>query len=697
MTQSKAEKLREVHARALRNFDAIQTAVRDERMQCLKDRRFATIAGAQWEGGLGDQFENKPRFEMNKVHLAVIRIINEYRNNRITVDFTAKDGSENDKMADTCDGLYRADEQDSGAQEAYDNAFEEAVSGGFGAYRLRAAYEDEDDDENTKQRIRIEPIFDADSCVFFDLSAKRQDKADAKHCFVLNAYAPEAYKDEFGDDPASWPKGISNSEFDWSTPSVVYVAEYYEVEQKAELVYFYRGLQLGDDEPQEMEVTAQELEDDPDKAAQLEATGFRLVREKRVKRNRIHKYLLNGAEVIEDCGYIAGKCIPIIPVFGKRWYIDGVERCMGHVRLALDAQRLKNMLISALAEMATMSSVQKPIFTPEQMAGHQQMWADDNVKRYPYLLVNPITDANGAPMPAAALGYTQAPSIPPALAALLQITEQDLQDLLGNAQAGEEMQTNMSGKAVELIQNRLDMQVFIYMSNFAKGIKRGGEVWLSMAKELLVEPGRKMKTVSSDGKSGTVELMRPEIDEETEAMVYANDLGAAKFDVGVDVGPSSSSRRSATVRALTGMMQLTQDPETLQVLTAMSMMNMEGEGIGDVRDYFRAKLVRQGVIKPTDEEAKQMQEEAANQPPDPNAEFLQAEAQKAMIEAKLAEAKIGLTHAQTMKTVVEAQSSDQAASLALADALTPGPITDGAVPEQGQAPEQAQQAPAEPM
>jgi hypothetical protein len=32
----------------------------------------------------------------------------------------------------------------------------------------------------------------------------------------------------------------------------------------------------------------------------------------------------------------------------------------------------------------------------------------------------------------------------------------------------------------------------------------------------------------------------------------------------------------------------------------MAMMNMEGEGIGDVRDYFRMRLVKMGVIKPTD-------------------------------------------------------------------------------------------------
>ena len=97
MARTKEERLNAIHQEALREFDAIQTAQKDEREQCLQDRRFYSISGAQWEGAIGEQFENKPKFEVNKVHLAVIRIINEYRNNKITVDFKAK-GDKGDKF-----------------------------------------------------------------------------------------------------------------------------------------------------------------------------------------------------------------------------------------------------------------------------------------------------------------------------------------------------------------------------------------------------------------------------------------------------------------------------------------------------------------------------------------------------------------------------------------------------------------------
>jgi hypothetical protein len=318
--------------------------------------------------------------------------------------------------------------------------------------------------------------------------------------------------------------------------------------------------------------------------------------------------------------------------------------------LAKDSQRLKNMQLSKLGEISALSSVEKPILVPEQIAGHQVMWAEDNLKDYPYLLVNPITGADGSTSVSGPVAYTKSPQIPPAMAALLQLTEADMNDILGNQGAGEEIVSNISGKAVELIQNKLDMQTFIYMSNMAKGMRRCGEIWLSMAKDIYIEEGRKMKAISPTGTTSSVELMKPMISSETGEITLENDLSSAKFDVNVEVGPSSSSKRSATVRALTGMMQITNDPETASVLQSMAMMNMEGEGIADVRSYFRNRLVKMGVIKPTEEEAAQMMAELQGQPEDPNAIFLQAAAEEAT--AKAAKAR-----ADTVKTVADAELS----------------------------------------
>ena len=680
---SNSERLAKIHAEAKADFDRIQSALKDERQQCLQDRRFYSIAGAQWEGPLGEQFKNRPKMEVNKVALAVTRAISEYRNNRITVDFISKDGAKDDSLADLCDGLYRADEKDSGAEEAYDNAFEEAAGGGFGAWRLRTEYVDDENPEDERQRIRIEPIFDADSSVFFDLDAKRQDKADAKRCYVLSAMTFEAFKAEFDEDPSTWPKDVTGVEFDWTTADVVYVAEYYRVEESTETVRIFRLLDGSEERYEPMD-----FEQDPALEEYLAATGAEEIRQKRVKRRRVRKYLLSGNKILEDQGYIAGRNIPIVPVYGKRWFVDNIERCMGIVRLAKDPQRLKNMQLSKLAEISALSSIEKPIVTPEQIAGHQVMWSEDNLKNYPYLLINPITDQNGNQAPSPPLGYTRSAAIPPAMGALLQLTEQDMQDVLGNQQNGEQLVSNVSGKAVEMIQNRLDMQTFLLMSNFAKGVRRSGEIWLSMAREVYYEPKRAMKTIGAQDEISSAVLQKPIVNEKGET-VLENDLSRASFDVAVDVGPTSSSKRSATVRALTSMLAISDDPETKAVLQAMALMNLEGEGISDIRDYFRQKLVMMGVVKPTEEEAQKLAQAAQNQQPDPQAIYLAAAAEQAIAEAQKARADVVLTaakaeqaKAQTLKTVAETDAAEQKQALEVIDRFG---VAQQAEPQPGEA------------
>ena len=203
-------------------------------------------------------------------------------------------------------------------------------------------------------------------------------------------------------------------------------------------------------------------------------------------------------------------------------------------------------------------------------------------------------------------------------------------------------------------------------------MKRAGEIWLSMARDLYVEPGRNMKIIGDDDEPDTVTLMQPKMGDQG-SLEYANDLTEATFDVVSTVGPSSSSQKSATVRAITGMMTITQDPQTLSVLGAMAMMNMEGEGIGDVKAYFRKQLITMGVIKPTEKEAEDMAMEAQNQQEDPNSVALRAMAEEAQAKAALAradvidtiadaglkEARTAETEAKTMKTLSDIENNDE--------------------------------------
>jgi hypothetical protein len=707
-------RLEKVHARALEQFDRAYAPQREIRLQCAQDRRFVFVPGAQYDGDIGEQFANRARFEINKMHQAVLRTFSEYRNNRVTVDFRPADDDTSDDTADFLDGLYRGDEQESGGQEAYDTAFEEGVAGGFGAWRLTNVYEDEEDEDDDRQRIRMVPIPDADQSVFFDADAKRYDKSDAMRAWVITGMQADCYEEEYceegaaeaahqewakrkggkGKDIVSFDKVSRTGIFDWFSPDVIYVAEYYEVEMTKDTVYVYRS--PTEEEEKLKRSTFEKKEEFEAEVQKLKDQGFTLAREKKIKTRKVHKYLIDGNQVLEDCGYIAGKHIPVVPYYAKRQIVDGVERVSGRVRLAIDAQRLYNMLVSMLAEIAADSTKEKPIFTPAQVAGHETMWARDNVDRFPYLLLNETTAGDGTPLPAQPIAYTKAPNIPPALAGLIQLVGLDLKELLGSENDQQEVVSNISAKAVELIQNRLDMADFIFMDNFKQSMRRAGEIWLSMA-EIYDEDDRPMRVVKLDGSDEIAKLRQPA--DENGKTVYTNDPSGGKFKVTADVGPSFTTRRDGTVRAITGMLQFVEDPQDKAVLTGVAIQNLEGEGLQDVKDYWRRKMIGMGVTKPSEEEQKELDEAKAQQKPDPQAAFLMAEAEKSMALAGKAKADTEAALAQAKK--YEAEAAEKLAKiqalpleqlLALVDRL-PQDASQGAQPGAGAAGAPAAAAP----
>jgi hypothetical protein len=670
MSKTKEEISTEVVEESCIHFDMSYKSQQEIRLKCLQDRRFVFVEGAMWEDALRLQFDNKPRFEVNKLHMAVVRIFNEYRANRASVRFLPRNDDANGQTADNLTGMYRADEKHGGGQEAYDNAFEEGVSGGMGAWRLRNVENDEFDDEDDQQKIIFEPIYDADSSVFFSLDGKKYDKSDAKRCWVISAMGRDAYAEEWGDptmkdpyaaansgQPATFRKVQKMTEFDWYTPDVIYVAEYYKVEDHKTKVHVFR--QLGQNE-KDRKIPADELTDEDRK--ELEAMGYSEIRVRTKKRRRVRKWIHDGARVLEDCGYIAGPNIPVVPFYGKRAYIDNQERIMGHPRLGKDAQRLFNMQVSLLAIITALSPRRKPIFTPKQIRGHEMTWAEDNIKDNPYLLINALEGPNGEEIPEGPVGYTDPPPVPQSLAALLELTDTSIKELLGNQQAGEQVPSNVSNELMQTVQTHVDMQAFIYMDNFAKSMLRSGQIWLGMARDSVYdEEGRRMRTVGPDGSEGEVRLKQPQIVDGAHAVM--NDLQRGKYEADVDAGPGFKSRRDAMVAALVQMLPIVQDPQLQAIIASLILANMDGEGLEDVREFMRMRLVTMGVVKPTDEERKKLEEQqkaAASQPPSP---------QQLMEHAELAHrlAETQETRANTEKTLADSANSRAGAISKLAD------------------------------
>lgn len=676
--KSQAQRHADLHALALQQFDDAFAATRLSRENAAMARRFVNVRGAQWDWDTDGQFANRMRMEIDHVSGALTRIKNEYRKNRIEAKFIPADGAEQDKLSEAAASRFRADMCDARGREARDMAFDSAIEGGLGGMRLRAEYENGSD---KFQRICLEPINDAEATLFFDANAKLKDKSDAGHAFLIMPWTRRAFVAEYGEEVASWPSLlVGQYKFPWFGTGVdlVYVCEYFVREDRTDRYRVFEGF---GGERQEF------LEDEVDEQdeADLLATGFAEVDGREEVVDQVRKYVLNGAKILEAGQIIPGRCIPLVPQYGHRTVVNHVEVFQGKVLKLVDSQILYNLEVSMVAATAAAGGIEKPIFLDEQINPYQAEWQNDHIDNNAFLRLAPIRDANGQIMPSGPIGFTKSPEVAPAVGQLISLTRQDISDQLGNPEAGEQVMPNLSGVAMEMVQGSIDMQSFGYMDNAADAERRIAEIWQGMAAELYVEEGRKLVTLTKDGQRGVAEIGKMTLDRKTGKSVPEIDF-ARVSEIVVEVGPTSSSRRSAVVRTISGLIGQATDPEMASVLGHVALMNLEGEGMGAIREWSRSKLVAMGVEKPTPEEEQEMAAAAQAQEPDAQAALADAMTMEAKAKAMKAEADTALSLARTKET--EAKTAETLAGIPIKQqdqALrTAQAIAQDLRPEQGQ-------------
>lgn len=624
----------DVHTWALDRFDSVALPQAEMRAQSLADRRFVTIPGAQWEGEWGEQFENAPRPEIDHITTSLEKIETDFRENRLAVDYIPAQEGDGD-TAETLDGLYRADMAHFKAQQAKDNAFQEAIRGGFGAYRLTTDYADPYDPDSDAQRVNPGlVIVDADQSVYFDPASKLYDKSDAKWAFIVTADPRATAVARWGADCIDdWPvKGFRWS-FDWYTVDVVRTAEYFEVEDVKDRLLIFTNELNGE----EQRFYATEMDDGA--AADLKAQGWKQ-RSRTAKRRRIRKYILNGTRVLKDCGYLAGREIPIVPVYGRRDFVDNMERWRGHVGKLKDRQRVYNSGVAKVVETNSMSPARTPVLYEDELDPTlADEWARRNIDRKAFLRRLRTYAPDGTPL-SSTMEYLDPPGIPEATVASLQLSREDLVGLNDNA---DQVKANVSAEAMDIAAARVDDKSGIYLDNARQSEQRAGEIYLGMAREVYFEPGRKVDTLTLDGQEGEAELNETVLDEDGRYRVR-NDLTRGKYKVLADVQESTATKRQKTVRqALELATAFTQAQAPQDALPALytAAMNMDGEGIGELQDFYRNRAIQVGSAKPTPEEQAAMQRAAeaeGEKPPNPQDQALMAAANEAQSKVQVNEA-----------------------------------------------------------
>ncbi len=621
----------------------INTAITTDYNATLQQRdlageslRFGTVPGAQYDNLFPDFFSddgNRPKMEFNKVSQAVHKALGEWVNNRFRPKFRPE-GDSSEANAKILNGLYRKDERRSGTEYS-DNAVTEMLYAGIGHFRIGTEFLDEENPEKNEQRTTFDPIYSSFNMVFWDSNAKRYDKRDATRCTLLHRFTTEGYKEKYpGHAVSSVPSPNDRSVFNWNSTQNVFVAEYYEVIKKKELVFVFEN-----EDGEVRNLWARDIKDVIDELATM---GFKKTKERKKTRRYIEKTVISGSEVLEKTERIPGKMIPIIPLYGFRSVADGQEFYHGLVENMKDAQKLFNMSISKLAETAATSGKRIPIFYPDEVEGLDLFWAEHALGNKPYLLKRPHLDAqkNEIPHP---MEYIDPPPPDPANIEVAQLASDFIQqERGGNPQ--DVLDPTASGKAINAVIERVDMQTAILFDNIKKSMKWAGEVWRWIAADIY-DSQRFITLLEQDDTESQEQLFKWVVDEETGMPIEINDITTGEFETVVDTGPSFANKRKEIVEKILELLAITPpESEEFTLLYSIIIDNLEGEGLEDFKKFNRKKQISKGFKEPESDEEKamvQQQQEQANEKNEQQ-ELLQAAAQEAMANAKESESKVSV-------------------------------------------------------
>ena len=639
------------------------------REQGADDLIFAVVT--QWDDNLLGETQLQFKGEFNILRKAIRHILAELRANPVQVDFDPVDQDRKDG-ADLLDGLYRGDDRRNTSIEAYNTAAQEAVICGVGAWYLYTEYVTTRGGD-TSQVIRRKPIYEANNKCFWDPNARLQDKADAKWVAVLHTFSQPAYADlveeltgeEFHGDFESFKFPQQSYVFPWvSQDAHVYVVDFYERTEVTDTLYT-----MVDSLDNEVVVSAMDLGDEH--IEELIALGYTVEEEKEVSRHIVTKYIASGDEILKE-EVIAGEYIPVIPMYGERQFVEEEEYYEGITRLAKDPQRLRNFMLSYLADLVSRSPRAKPIFAAEQIQGYEDMYAETGSENnYPYLLQNLVT-LNGEQLPVGPVSMMPNAEIPPALMMGIEQSRIAVEDVADPGLPKDFAAIDISTKSLNALMDRIDQQSVVYQQNIKHAKRRDGEVYASIAAEVYSNP-RTVMLQQADGTRKSAQVMEQIIDKNTGEMVTINDLRNIQFDVYADVGQTYQSQKEASIDNLKEMSaNLPEGDETKAVMTLTLASLVEGDAFKPVRQFARKKMVTTGLAEPQNAEEEAWVQEASEQQqaPDPMLELAQAEKMKGEAQMVDAETKRMAAETNAKKIQIDGQTSQQEAQIKAFDSQT---------------------------
>ena len=548
---------------ARERFKIAVDAESPEREKRLDDLKFAT--GDQWpqETKRIRDASNRPCLTINRYPAVKGQIVNEQRAQRPQIIVKPVGGGADEDDAEMLEGLLRHIQVNSDAEIAYDTGFEHMVLGGKGYAEITKDYLPGRTFDQELYIKRVKNPF----TIYCDPSSIEPDESDANWKFKICDYPRDEYLAEFpGSQIASAADFMSIGDAfpNWGTMKTIRVAEYwYKKWESTKLYKMVDGTVMT------------EKEYDLRNAGVPKEKRQPPLEERDWKKCTVCCALINAVEILDkdekgNYSYtFPGKVgfIPLVPLIGEDFDVNGERKIYGIVRNSKDSQRAINYFRSYAAE--TIALAPKAPWVGWKGQFKDPKWKTANVINYAYLEAD-IVLINGQPAPTPPVRNQFEPPIQ-AIQQMSMAVDQDFKATTGIYEPTlGQTRSDQSGKAIERLQGQSTLTNLNWTDNLSRFLRACGRVLLDAAPFVYDAP-RIQRIINPDGSVDHVVLHsgRANAAEQMKSQEVQDvyDLSMGVYDVVVDVGPSYKTLRE---EAFAMQLQLAEADKTGTIMKVAS-------------------------------------------------------------------------------------------------------------------------------
>lgn len=473
----------------------------------------------------------RPLVHLDQLNQHVTALVNEVRQNPVSVKIEPAGSGASDQEAHLRDGRVRAIEYRSNAVQAYETALQCCAERSYGVVTMEVREKSWD---SLDQEIWIVKEADPDA-LLWDPDAKEPDFCDMKDGFKdynmsiddFKREYPEATVVDFNPGHAVSAPGWLNLE-----RQTIRVSRYSYIEKKRREVFFLPdGMKVfREDFPQGAQFS--------DSAIVLPGGEVIPVARRKVGfEPKVMQCLTNGIEILSKTQW-AGKRVPIFPMLGReRYWRDGgptgeLRRDIdSYIRQGIGGQQAFDSAKTNQVEAANMA----PKITYMMYEGQQDTstkWEEINRTPKPFATVKPILDEAGATILPLPRREAYEPPIQ-AMEVMAEGARRAIQAALGSHGFTILDDTNAkTGVAIGRLQSQTDVGKYHFVDSMKTMIAAVGKEINAML-PIIEDTDREVGVRMADGKSSTVQL---------DGSNRFNDVDS--YDVVVSTGPSFQSQRA---------------------------------------------------------------------------------------------------------------------------------------------------------